>query len=87
MVAAHRSPLRILVVDDDHDDFLIVSDHLARAGLHDVTWASDSSEGLGLIETDVFDLVLVDHQLGASTGLDVIRTSLGFRNPRPKVAL
>lgn len=82
MVAAHRSPLRILVVDDDHDDFLIVSDHLARAGLHDVTWASDSSEGLGLIETDVFDLVLVDHQLGASTGLDVIR-SAGVNGPVP----
>ena len=69
------SSLRILVVDDDEDDFSIISDHLATAGHNHVTWAEGFSEGLDSITTDAFDVVLIDHRLGASTGLDLIRSA------------
>ena len=67
-----ESPLRILVVDDDEDDFLLISDHLAVAGYKDVNWAAGYSEGLSSIGTHGFDVVLIDHRLGESTGLDLI---------------
>ena len=63
---------RVLVVDDDPDDFAIIEALLKDVGGYDVSWASQAGEGLEKIEEGIFDAVLVDHRLGAETGLELI---------------
>lgn len=66
---------RVLMIDDDNDDFLIVEDMLlqAQGAKYDLHWAGDFHSGLKEIQSDHYDAVLVDYDLGGRTGLEVIR--------------
>ncbi|MFT4032669.1 MAG: PAS domain S-box protein [Siphonobacter sp.] len=63
---------RVLIVDDDEDDYLLTSDYLrdipGRQFLLD--WANGYSAALNKIQNN--DIVFVDFFLGAKTGLDLI---------------
>jgi PAS domain S-box-containing protein len=75
----------ILMIDDDEDDFFLVS-----ALLQDISpnqyvlqWAPSYKEALLAIETRAHDLYLVDYRLGAYTGIDVLHhfRNLGYKAP------
>lgn len=68
-------PLRILVVEDDEEDFFITRVLLARAGSFksELDWARTYEEGLEAIRAKPYDVCLVDYRLGAQTGLDLLR--------------
>lgn len=77
--------LRVLVVDDDEDDFLIVNDLLEdfRADKFDVEWCSNYEEAFNLTRRCEHDVYLIDFRLGPRSGLDLIEQlrSKGFRLP------
>ncbi len=83
-------PLRVLLVDDDPDDrFLIVDllDHLGAHGDYVAETASTYDEALVQLERHAHDVVLVDFQLGARTGADLLsETADDFRRP-PMIVL
>lgn len=67
--------LRVLLIEDDEDDFLITRDLL-----HDVSpsgveliWRDTMPAGLETLEQERVDVTLVDLRLGPDSGLDVIR--------------
>lgn len=68
---------RVLQVDNDEEDYLIVRDLLSRA--HDspvtVQWAASLEAGLQALQAHAFDAVLVDYDLGGKTGFDLIRAA------------
>src|SRR5512133_1398416 len=69
---------RILLIDDDEDDYLITRDLLAeaRGSKVDLCWASTYEEGQRSIiasQANPFDAVLVDYDLGAKNGLELVR--------------
>ena len=71
----HRArvrPMRVLVADDQQANRTVVSRILERAG-HRVQQAADGEEALDLLETDGFDLAIVDMHMPGFTGLDVLR--------------
>ena len=71
----HRArvrPMRVLVADDQQANRTVLSRILERAG-HRVQQASDGEEALELLETDAFDLAVVDMHMPRFTGLDVLR--------------
>ncbi|HYQ37788.1 MAG TPA: hypothetical protein VER09_02490, partial [Pseudomonas sp.] len=65
------TPLHLLLIEDDEDDFLIIRDLLAEAGnLHYVLdWVDSFERGLSAIDSGAHDLYLVDNRLGADSGL------------------
>lgn len=66
-------PLRLLLIDDDEDDYLITRDLLQDAGLKfTLDWAASYTEGLqqGLLHQH--DVLLIDYRLGHESGLGLI---------------
>jgi signal transduction histidine kinase len=66
-------PIRVLIVDDDEDDFVLARGLLDQAApSYVVEWASSYEEGLARLEAESFDACLVDYRLGARDGVALI---------------
>lgn len=65
---------RLLLVDDDEDDFVITRDLLRGSHQEQVSldWCGDFQQGLEAICRQEHDLYLVDYRLGSDTGLELI---------------
>jgi two-component system, cell cycle sensor histidine kinase and response regulator CckA len=68
----NTNKLRILVVDDDEDDFLLVRDLLQSTA--EMDHAATPERALAAMEGRPYDLMLFDYLLGAQTGLDLLKT-------------
>lgn len=81
--------LRVLVVEDDEDDYLITRDMLqgqTRARFV-IDWCADYDRALAQIRTQRHDIYLVDYRLGEHTGLDLIRAAFASRPTAPVIVL
>jgi putative nucleotidyltransferase with HDIG domain len=63
---------RILIIDDE-DFILQLSSDILTKSEYNVETASDGRQGIKLLETDRFDLILTDIKMPNINGLDVIR--------------
>jgi two-component system response regulator VicR len=79
------SAVRILLVDDDRELIDLLAFALKRAGLEPIG-AHDAAAAMRLFEERNPDLVVLDFNLGASTGLEVLR-DLRRRSPLPVIML
>ncbi len=81
--------VRLLIVEDDEDDYLITSDLLAgQSRLRVVAdWVSDYEEALAEVRAQRHDVYLVDYRLGAHTGLELIRAGFANRPVAPVIML
>ncbi len=70
---------KILVVEDDPVNQMILSDFLAANGYETVA-ASTGPEGIARFESDAPDLLLVDVQLPRKNGFEVVREIKGRPN-------
>ncbi len=72
---ATASEVRVLLVEDDEDDYLITRDMLARQdrAQFSVDWFSSYAEALTAIRERSHDVYLIDYRLGSRTGLDLVR--------------
>lgn len=80
---------RILIVDDDEDDFLIISDYIrninpTRFVLH---WCYNYLEALTHMKNHNYDLYFVDYRLGAKTGLELLKEAISAHCEEPIVLL
>ena len=93
MSMAHQppstAPLRVLLVDDDEDQYVLTRAHLQDdgSGLFDLDWAATFDEGLRRFETGRYDVALVDYQLGDRDGLDLLRTDAVRRAGVPAIMM
>jgi len=80
---------RVLVVDDDEDDFILASRLLARTGepAYAVEWAQTFESGLARLRETPFDACLVDYRLGARNGVALIREARALRIHVPFILL
>jgi PAS domain S-box-containing protein len=69
------SPVRILLVEDDEDDFVLVRDALQALSPGQMTleWVDDAGRGLEIMAQGRHDVCLLDYRLGAYTGLEVLQ--------------
>jgi PAS domain S-box-containing protein len=84
-----QPPLRVLLVDDDEDYFVIVRDLLAEAETFPVQlrWLDSYDEALFALSQNHTDVVIVDYQLGAQTGLELLRTAVARKIATPFILL
>jgi diguanylate cyclase (GGDEF)-like protein/PAS domain S-box-containing protein len=78
--------IRLLLVEDDEEDYLITRDMLAEqdAGRFELDWRSDYDDALQAIRMQCHDVYLIDYRLGERTGLQLMRE--GFAD-RPSAAV
>jgi sigma-B regulation protein RsbU (phosphoserine phosphatase) len=69
------TPLRILLVEDDEDDYVVTRDLLADAGCAScvLDWADTGERALEVIAAERHDVYLFDYRIGALTGIDLLR--------------
>lgn len=78
------APLKILLVEDDEDDYLLTQELIneipneigliERAVLQfELEWVKTYESALETISQNRYDVVLVDYELGAHSGLDILR--------------
>jgi diguanylate cyclase (GGDEF)-like protein/PAS domain S-box-containing protein len=79
---------RILLVDDDEDEYVIINSLLdghQRVGF-ELDWCPSYQQALAMIAERRHDVYLIDYRLGRRTGLDVVRD--GFPStPRSPIIL
>ncbi len=73
-----KDTIRLLIVDDDEDDFFLTSDYLKdiRTKKFVITWASSFAEGIEQLNQAKFDLCFFDFLLGAKTGIDLLKAAI-----------
>ena len=67
--------VRILIIDDDEDDFLITSEyisHINGANFH-MDWCYKYEEALEHMCKNEYDLYFTDYRLGAKSGVDLLK--------------
>lgn len=82
--------LRVLVVDDDEEDAMLVRDLLeASEGASDweVEWRPTAEEGLDALRSQSFHVCLVDYRLGRESGLALIEAAHDEDSPVPLILL
>ncbi len=83
-----KEKIKILYVDDDPDDFFLVSSLLKR--ISDTTYllegATSLEEAIPKLDQS-FDLYLVDYRLGKDTGLELIHEIKSIRKHAPVIML
>ena len=81
----HDGAVRVLLVEDDEDDYVLTRDLLAEGfgGRFTVVWASSRAHGLDHLTEGSFDVALLDFNLGNETGIDLLRDARarGCRTP------
>lgn len=67
-------PVHILMIDDDEDDFFLVSQLLQdiSPGQYQLDWAATYSKAVEEIDQKRHDIYLVDYRLGPYTGIDIL---------------
>src|ERR1017187_10066096 len=83
------NPVKILLVDDDEDDYIITRDLIARIGerRHRLEWINNYEAGLAAVQRGEHDVCLLDYRLGEGTGLELLRASQPFTNRPPVILL
>ncbi len=83
--SSQRPIVRLLVVEDDEEDFEVVESLLSRAPetRFEVVWSTSVEAGLRRLAGESFDACLVDHGLPGRSGLDFVDIAIrrGFDRP------
>jgi diguanylate cyclase len=84
-----QRPIRILLIEDDVDDHLIVDDLLSgkAAGGVQLEWVADYAAGLATLLQGGYDVCLVDVRVGSESGVDLLRAAADAGCPTPMIVL
>ena len=80
---------KILLIDDDEDDQVLVYDMLCESFGEKLKldWVSAWDEGIEAIGSDIYDVYLVDYRLGERDGLGLIRQAVAQNCTAPSILL
>ncbi len=70
--------VRILIIDDDEDDFFITSECLRQIEEYDlaIDWQFKYAEAIEQVKLCNYDIYFVDYRLGAKTGIDFLKEAM-----------
>lgn len=82
-------PLRVLLVEDDEDDFLITSNLLSEIPGRrvDLKWVATYPDALREMESGQHDICLVDYSLGERNGLELLHQAVEVNCVAPMIML
>jgi signal transduction histidine kinase len=87
--ATAKKLVRVLVLDDNEDDFAFVKILLGKslAFTYELQWAPTEQAALDAVKQGEFDVALFDYKLGGTTGLEILRTLQGQQCDIPIILL
>src|SRR5271157_3421814 len=78
-------PVRVLLIDDDEDDYIIVGDLLSKLSSIEfiLKWVPDYQAAMDAILSNEFDVCLLDYRLRERNGLELMQeaASRGAKTP------
>lgn len=82
-------PTRILIIEDDQDDFLIIEACIKDIPQKEfrIDWCYDYDEALERISQCAYDIYFVDYLLGEKTGLELLQDAITLGCEDPLVLL
>lgn len=88
-MTSNEQVIKVLIIDDDEDDFFITSDYMK--GIEEyklkIDWSYKFNEAVELLQKRAYDIYFVDYRLGAKTGLDFLREAVRISAEEPIVLL
>ncbi|MEP6847138.1 MAG: ATP-binding protein [Panacibacter sp.] len=89
MMLAEKPLVRILIVDDDEDDFFITSEYLRQIQEYQLSidWCFRFNDAIEHLKNGGYDMYFVDYRLGAKTGLDFLKEAVRLGSEEPIVLL
>jgi two-component system, cell cycle sensor histidine kinase and response regulator CckA len=81
--------IKVLLVDDDEDDYLITRDLISQIREHryDLEWINNYNDALAAVGRGEHDICLLDYRLGERTGLELLRESQSLSKRPPLILL
>jgi PAS domain S-box-containing protein len=89
MPSSSKISARILIIDDDEDDFFITSEYIRQIEEYDliIDWCYKFNDAVQHLKNHSYDIYFVDYRLGAKTGLDFLREAVKIGIEEPIVLL
>lgn len=86
---ATRPAIRLLIIDDDEDDFFITSEYIRQIEEYELSidWCFRFNDAVQHLSSHAYDMYFVDYRLGAKTGLDFLRAAIERGVEEPIVLL
>lgn len=80
---------RILIVDDDEDDFFITSEYIKNIPSNNFTieWSYNYKDALQKLTSNDYDIYFVDYRLGVKTGMDLLEDAIAKGCEAPIILL
>ncbi len=81
--------IRILIIDDDEDDFFITSEYLRQIEEYDIVtdWKYKYRDAIEQVKLCNYDIYFVDYRLGAKTGIDFLKEAISLNCEAPIILL
>jgi len=85
----NRNLIRIAIIEDDEDDFLIIRDCITdiEGTNFVIDWIPDYTAGIDAIKSKAYHIYFVDYFLGHKTGLDLLETASELNCDEPIILL
>ncbi len=84
-----EQPVRVLLVEDDEDDYLLTRDLFSEISgqAFQLEWVSNYDEALRVLAQDRHDVYLFDYRLGLRTGLELLSRAVTAGSKGPVILL
>ncbi len=84
-----RRAIKVLLVDDDQDDYMLTRDALKKAAgvRFELDWCPTYDKGLAEMIHNRHEAYLVDYQLGARDGVELIKAAVEKGCKKPQIIL
>ena len=88
-MVSSTQPVRILIIDDDEDDFILTSGFInsIEDRTFDIQWCYNYKTALEHLAAKKFHLYFVDYRLGAKTGIDLLAEAMKMNCEEPIILL
>lgn len=83
------SDLKILIIDDDEDDYFITSQYLEEIESINIScnWSYNIKDALQKLISNQYDLYFLDYRLGAKTGVELLQEAIELGAQKPIILL
>lgn len=84
-----QNQIKILIIDDDEDDFFIISDYLNEIDKNKfiIEWCNTYSSAIEHFKANNHDIYFVDYRLGNETGLELLKEAIALHCDDPIILL
>ncbi|MES1214561.1 MAG: hypothetical protein ABUT20_03505 [Bacteroidota bacterium] len=81
----NSKPLKILVIEDDEDDFFIIKEDIQKISYQQfiIDWCPKYKDALELMGRREYAIYFVDYFLGAKTGLQLLKEAINRNSRNP----